>query len=61
MIRKLLCKIGLHNNLISFNYYPSIDADIVTSGELISICRLCGRKEMVIFDYINEIFVKAKS
>lgn len=53
---KLLCKIGLHNNRVSFKYYPSIDADIVTHGHFISTCLCCGKTKKIGFDYINEKF-----
>ena len=50
MIKKLLCKINYHSWIHDTNFYPSIEAKIVTRFSIIRQCSWCGKKEVLI-DY----------
>lgn len=54
-MKKLLCKIGLHSWITSAQYFPNIDAPIVTRFFVIKKCKWCKKLEILQDVYFDEI------
>jgi hypothetical protein len=51
----LLCKIGLCNKQVEYQYYPSSDpGTIITHGVFTAICSHCGKGKIVAFNYTGD-------